>query len=78
MKVEDILARYGMTLDNWEADPSMVADLINEWPRPEELLTVPPMAEILLAAGEMTDRERRTVKAVLTWFVNKHNMNVGK
>lgn len=36
------------------------------------------LSEVLLAAGEMTARERRTVKALLPWLANKIRNRVPK
>ena len=35
-------------------------------------LSMPTQAEILLACGEMTASELRTVKAALAWFIRAH------
>lgn len=40
---------------------------------PKEQLKIPSNGEILLAAGEMKPNELAAVKAVLRWYVSKHN-----
>lgn len=81
---EEMLARWILKNLDWsggndDANGAFLTSILLEHRRQIEAhraeqvaLKMPTTGEILLACGEMTTNELRAVKAVLGWFIQRH------